>query len=389
MDCALSPRIRSLADWLVLTGASFPGLDELFRASVDRLASIGLPLDRVSLNLEFLHPEVSGEGREWLRDQEMRHHRVNRADGNIEDYVNSPIYVVDQTGQPYRVRLDREETVMPLLQRLQREGYTDYVAHPFRFQDTQRTAAITFATKQAGGFSDADFVDITKFVAAFTAPVEARVVRTIAKDLLSTYLGDGVGARVYDGAIVRGDYESIFAAVWFCDLRGFTAFTQENLNEDVIRRLNCWFGLAVQAVEAHGGEVLKFMGDGMMAIFPADAMDPRVACGHALAACADLSRSVAAWNESPPKGQVPMDYGLSLHLGYVAFGNIGGPRRLDFTVVGPAVNVASRLMDVAKALNRRVVVSQAFVGCSGREFAPLGTHELRGLLKPEPVFGVD
>lgn len=383
---ALSSRVRPIADWLLLSGNRLTDTDQLFTQLVDRVAQAGIPVGRVSLNLELLHPEVVGEGRVWLCGQSSGAHRLNRVDSNMDEYLVSPVRRVDETGEPYRVRLAVEDTDMPLLARLKREGFSDYYIIPILGQDRHRSAAMSFAAKRSGGFSDADIIDLEHVVAAVSPIIEARVVRNIAIDLLATYLGAGAGERVYAGQIQRGDASSIFAAILFCDLRGFTRYTADNLSVTVVERLNHWFGLAVDAVEAHGGEVLKFMGDGMLAIFPADMLNPREACGHALAAAATLHRAVSDWNQAPPDGQPVIDYGLSLHLGNVAFGNIGGKGRLDFTVVGPAVNLASRLLDVAKGLDSHFVVSTAFAGCSGRTMRSLGTHAVRGLDHPEEIF---
>ncbi len=385
MSAILSNRIRPIADWLLLEGSRLFDIDLLFAQLVDRVAQVGIPIGRVSLNLELLHPEVVGEGRVWLCGQATGAHRLNRVDTNIEEYLHSPVRQVDETGEPFRVRLHAQDTNMPLLARLKREGFQDYYIIPIQVQDRHRSAAMSFASKRVP-FTDADIKDLEHVVAAVSPILEARVVRNIARDLLATYLGVGAGERVYAGQISRGDADSIFAAILFCDLRGFTRYTSENLSANVVARLNHWFDLAVDAVEAHGGEVLKFIGDGMLAIFPADMMNPREACGHALAAASTLHRAVAEWNAQCPDGHVPIDYGLSLHLGHVAFGNIGGKRRLDFTVVGPAVNLASRLLDVAKVLDSHFVVSSAFAGCSGRPMRTLGVHHVRGLDIPEEIF---
>ncbi|MGQ3046827.1 MAG: adenylate/guanylate cyclase domain-containing protein [Niveispirillum sp.] len=385
MNAFLSDRVRSIADWLLLEGNQLFDIDLLFAQLVDRIATSGIPIGRVSLNLELLHPEVVGEGRVWLCGQATGTHRLNRVDTDMSEYLNSPVHRVDETGEPYRVRLALEETALPLLARLKREGFQDYFIAPIQVQDKHRSAAMSFAAKRVA-FSDQDIIDLTHIVAAVSPILEARVVRNIARDLLATYLGAGAGDRVYAGQISRGDADHIFAAILFADLRGFTRFTADNLSTTVLERLNHWFDLSVDAVEAHGGEVLKFMGDGMLAIFPADMMNPREACGHALAAAATLDNAVTAWNEACPNGQTRIDYGLSLHLGHVAFGNIGGKRRLDFTVVGPAVNLASRLLEVAKELDSHFVVSTAFAGCSGRTMRSVGVHEVRGLDQPEEIF---
>ncbi|MFV3075708.1 adenylate/guanylate cyclase domain-containing protein [Niveispirillum fermenti] len=385
MPSVLSDRVRSIADWLLLEGNTLYDIDLLFTQLVDRVERAGIPIGRVSLNLELLHPEVVGEGRVWLHGQTTGFHRLNRVDTDMGEYLQSPVRRVDDTGQPFRVDLLRQDADMPLLARLRREGYLDYYIVPIQVQDRHRSAAMSFAARLRP-FNEEDIRDLGHVVALVSPILEARVIRNLARDLLATYLGQGAGDRVYAGQISRGDADSIFAAILFCDLRNFTRFTADNLSSAVVERLNHWFDLAVDAVEAHGGEVLKFMGDGMLAIFPADMLNPREACGHALAAAATLHLAVSDWNMRCPPGQLPIDYGLSLHLGHVAFGNIGGRRRLDFTVVGPAVNLASRLLDVAKALDSHFVVSTAFAGCSGRPMRSLGVHPVRGLDQPEEIF---
>lgn len=381
----LTDRLRGFTDWLMLGGAHAMELAELFEAACAELAD-AYPLDRVSLNLEVIHPELGGQGMEWRRGAELRRTHAPRGMEENPDYLYSPVRVVDETGQSFRAGIADGDMEMGILRRLWSEGFTDYLIVPLPFRDADRTAAISFATRQPGGFTSENVQELELVARALSPLVEARVMRIIATDLLSVYLGREPGLRVFDGQIRRGDYSSIFAAILFCDLRGFTAFTQANISRTVIARLNDWFGHACAAVEASGGEVLKFMGDGMMAIFPAQEMNPAEACGHALTAAATLEASVNAWNEVRPADVPPLEYGLSLHLGYVAFGNIGGVRRLDFTVVGPAVNQAARMLDLAKQLERQVVVSQAFAGCSGRSFECLGSFDLRGLPKPEMVY---
>jgi adenylate cyclase len=381
-----SQRMRDLADWLAFEGNRLETLDLLFERAIDRLAASGLLISRVSLNLEILHPEIIGESRVWLCGHTRQASHLLRHNSDMREYVNSPVHIVNDSDQPFRLRLADAVTEITLLRRLQGEDFTDYAIFPMPVQDRHRSAAISFASKAEAGFSAVDFDDLAYFVAVFSPLVEARAVRATARNLLATYLGQDAGERVYAGRIQRGNVETIFAAILFCDLRNFTGFTASHPSDAVVARLNHWFGLAVEAVERHGGQVLKFIGDGMLAIFPADMLNPRAACSHALSATAVLADATQAWNIAPPSDQPPIDYGLSLHLGHVAFGNIGGPRRLDFTVVGPAVNIASRLLDVGKALGESVAVSAAFAGCSGRAMRSLGGHALKGLDQRMEIF---
>lgn len=385
MSNEITPRVRAVLDWFLLN-RELGDIDALFQAACARLDAAGFPIDRVSLNLEVIHPEVGGERRVWQRAGGLEVTRAAQGVELSEDYLLSPVKVVDDTDRPFRRLLDGTPTGMSLLDRLQGEGFTDYLIVPLAFQDKDRSAAMSFATRRPGGFAAPDLAELLVIVQGLCPAIEARVMRIIGRDLLTTYLGRDPGERVLRGQIRRGDVSSLFAAILFCDLRNFTGFTQDNPSQAVIRRLNDWFGIAVEAVEGNGGEVLKFMGDGAMAIFPAEELNPRQACGHALAAASAIGVGADAWNAARDPHLPALDYGLSLHLGYVAFGNIGGARRLDFTVIGPAVNLASRLMEVAKHLDRRVVVSQSFAGCSGRNHEPLGDFTLRGIGHPVPVY---
>ncbi|MFM2044769.1 MAG: hypothetical protein RLY86_3345 [Pseudomonadota bacterium] len=380
-----SDLLRRFTDWVTEACRARMDMEALFREAAHRLADL-YHLDRISLNLEVIHPELGGHGYYWHRDKGLYQNQAPRGLETSDDYLSSPVRIVDETGQPFRIRREEGHRDLGVIRTLWAEGFTDYWIVPLPFLDEHRTAAMSFATRRPDGFGPEHLHDLEAAAASLSPLAEARAVRSMATDLLSVYLGREPGKRVFNGQILRGDSSSIFAAILFADLRGFTAFTQANTSAVVIERLNTWFGHAVQAVEEAGGEVLKFMGDGMMAIFPAQELNPAEACGHALAAAAAMQAAVDGWNATRPSVCPPLAYGLSLHLGYVAFGNIGGARRLDFTVVGPAVNQASRMLDIAKQLDRQVVVSQAFAGCSARPFDLLGTFELRSLPKPEKIY---
>jgi adenylate cyclase len=210
----------------------------------------------------------------------------------------------------------------------------------------------------------------------------------MAIDLLDTYVGHHAGERIFSGQIRRGAVDSIEAAILMSDLRGFTVLSKQRERLHVIDTLNAWFDSNVAAVEAHGGEILKFMGDGLLAIFRAES-DAADACRRAFAATADTGLAVAAVNtERAAAGEPPIEFAMGLHVGEVAYGNVGGLKRLDFTVLGPAVNYASRLQGLAKRLGQPVLVSNAFAECVAEQLVDAGAHPLRGIGRAEQVFAL-
>jgi adenylate cyclase len=216
--------------------------------------------------------------------------------------------------------------------------------------------------------------------------MERRVLRRIAVDLLDVYVGRNAGERVFEGRIERGHAETIRAAIGFCDLRGFTALSESEPREVVIEALNAWFDCVAAAVDPRGGEILKFLGDGMLVIF-ALGEDEAGACDRALDAALEAVAAVGALNEArAAQGLWPLAFGSALHVGEVAYGNVGSRTRLDFTVIGPAVNHASRLQDLTKQLDRPILLSGDFAARTRRPLAPLGEHRLRGMAAPVPVY---
>ena len=209
--------------------------------------------------------------------------------------------------------------------------------------------------------------------------------REVASTLLRTYLGADAGAKVLLGQIKRGDGQIIRAALWFCDVRNFTGLSDQLPFESLLLLLNDFHGQMSDAVEAHDGQVLKFMGDGMLAVFEADEDDD--GCTRALAAADDAAQRMARVNERRlPAGEPEIRYGLALHWGDVMYGNIGSSRRLDFTVIGPAVNMAARLEGLCSKLGTDLIISAPFARRCGQSLRSLGLHQLKGIKDPVEAF---
>lgn len=357
-----------------------------------RLASIGVPLDRLGISVALLHPQFGGYGIRWWREtgvseEALVEHEVRQSD----TYKSSPFPPVVERGETLRVKIEGNADVpYPVIGDLRAQGYTDYLALPvslggFLTVDPLRKFQVcNVATKRPGGFSDADIATIRTALAALEGPLALATERRIARDLLSVYLGRATGPRVLKGEIARGTGESIRAAILATDMRGFTTLADRLPEAKTIEILNAWFEAQVGAVHAHRGEVLKFVGDGMLAIFPIDDVElARASARDALAAARD-ALACAARLDFPEAGKLRAV--AALHAGEIYYGNIGARDRLDFTAIGPAINVASRLEGVAKSLDVPLVASDDFAALSSEAMRPLGRFPLKGVAEPHEVF---
>jgi adenylate cyclase len=379
------PQLDGFWHWMLDAAERHTDIEELFNAFCAELTRRSLPFWRSSLGLEILHPEVSGWQFIWTDESDVEVHLAARA-GMLQSstYLNSPTRIVDETEATFRRRLDRPCPDMPLLEELRLEGATDYLMLPLPFIDRSRTASISFATCAADGFTEDDLSSLTLAAQLFSPYAERHVLRRLTIDLLDTYVGPHTGQRIIDGQVERGSTEIMEAAVWLADLRGFTSLSERLPVKRVTAMLNVWLEIMVEVLDAHEGEVLKFIGDAVLAVFSTSKQRP------AAQACADALAAAVAFGEriDMAGGGPGLDFALALHFGEVAYGNIGARRRLDFTVIGPAVNQAARLQGMSKTLGERVVMSGTFASSFGRPLRDLGMHQLRGVGTPQQVFGL-
>ena len=327
---------------------------------------------------------------------------VERPHGSeaTEDYRESPLRAVIEDGvEGLRHRLETLEPPWPyhIIGELKAAGATDYAAMPVRFSGGRRTCA-TFATRRPGGFAVADLTLFDSVLPALGLLLEKLEFQRLAASLLDIYVGRHAGTRILSGDIRRGTNAGLRAVLWYCDLRGFTSLADRLPREEIVALLNAYFEVMGMAVQSHGGEILKFIGDAMLAIFPlgdengantGEPMIDRAAAGLALAAALDAVRGMAGLNaERAAWGQPTMQCGIALHLGDVMYGNIGAPDRLDFTVIGRAVNLVTRLEGLCKRLDRPVLTSAAFAQSCDAPLLSCGFQPLRGLKDPVEVFAV-
>jgi adenylate cyclase len=353
------------------------------------MVACGIPLLRVAVFVTTLHPDVMGRRFLWQAESGVTTSNALFEIMETDDYRKSPFTTVYATRQPLRRRLADADcpTDFAILQDLRAEGGTDYAAFPLTFTDGTIHVS-TWSTKEPGGFTAKQFSDLESIIAPLARVAEIRALRRTAGNLIDTYVGHQTGERILAGKIRRGHVEAIRAAVWLSDMRGFTSLSERLPPQDLIDLLNCYFGCQVPAILEHGGEVLKFMGDGLLAIFPIPGDgDASEVCHRTLLCAREFRTRIAELPPASDTGAV-IRFGLALHLGDVMYGNIGGGNRLDFTCIGPAVNLAARLEKVAAKLGEAIVASNEFAAYCEGDFRQLGEHSVAGFAAPQLVFGL-
>jgi adenylate cyclase len=376
--------------WILRKGPHIDSDVEMFDELCWRLVGDGLPLFRATLHMGTLHPQIRGVGARWLRELKViEEYRILQGNEATDEYLRSPIRTTIERGTPFRRRLTEDTPEYPLLSKLRNFGVTDYFALALN-RSFRRFPVVTWATDRPSGFSDAEISALEEINPALAAIVEPRAIRRITENLLDTYLGPQAGRRVLAGQIRRAEGERLRAVIMMTDMRGFTALSDRLPGEEVIELLDAYFDAIVTPVEARKGEILKFMGDGVLAIFPAaDDDDFSAASVQALEAALEGLERLGVVNKARREtDQTEIRIGIGLHLGEVIYGNVGAANRLDFTVIGPAVNLASRIEGLTKRLLRPILMSSAFARICPRPLVSLGFHLVRGLFEPEEVFGL-
>jgi adenylate cyclase len=408
-DDALGRRIIETHIWAVREGLRGADAYHLFDGYCQRLVVDGFPLWRAHTAMETLHPQWNGYGFTWRRDLNAIEPE-QYAHGTFEDeiWVTSPLNRLIQLaedGEPnpsMRRRLERgpQERDFAVLEEFFRQGGTDYVAYLFIYGDasgrdrSQGSGIVySFTTDRKGGYSDDDVRLVQATLPGLTLAMKAHAGHIIASGLLATYLGEDAGRRVHAGSIMRGSVDKLNAVIWYADIRGFTPISDSAPGPVVVELLNETFEALAGALRPHGGQVLKFIGDAMLAVFAFDERDRAETCRHALDAAIEAMAAIDEMNKARSDAGVPVaSVDLALHLGEVLYGNVGATDRLDFTVIGPAVNEAARIEVLCEPLGRAVLASAEFVaGLAGIDsrLESLGRHTLRGVREANEIFGLD
>ena len=378
--------ITDIIDWLTDGARSAPEPGAMMAECCEQLIAAGLPLWRVGVFVRTLHPEIFGRNFIWRPTTGVELGSVDFDIQQTPEFLRSPLQIVFQEGAELRCRLDDPgNNRFPFFDDMRAEGVTDYFAIPLSFVDG-RNHASSWTTKQAGGFTEQQIVDLKRVLPPLTRLIEVMGLRRTAATLLDTYVGPRAGERILAGQIRRGHTETMHAAIWLSDLRGFTSLSDRLPPEQVVEILNLYFDCQVAAILKHGGEVLKFMGDGLLAVFPIEADDDAV-CSRVMEAAREARAAVEALRFVSGGTQERFRFGVALHVGRILYGNIGGGNRLDFTCIGPAVNLAARLEKIAGRLGRTIVASGAFVGTCAADWQDLGEFPIAGFAESQHVYG--
>lgn len=373
-------------DWLLTHGASVEGLGELLEGFAGALIESGIRLDWLSMHSPRLSPAPETRTYEWTRTagQVARHSEERDTDPRQSDSLISRIWSgLAETDQ--HLTASQEPTDGALVRDLKAHGITHFlIAAVPRW--VQGPAALVCGTQQPEGFSEADLVTLRQATGAFALAADLHETRALVRTVLVTYLGQSAAESVLRGSIRRGESEMIHAVLFYADLRDFTPLSQQTAVPRLTDLLDRYFDTVARPIQAAGGEILKFIGDGLLAVFPCPVGHPR-ACPtaqRALRVAREAQRAMA------DRRQKELDFdlscGVALHVGDVLFGNVGAADRLDFTVIGPAVNVVTRIESLSKQATSGIVASEEFVRREGGIYDTLGYHELKGISQPHEVF---
>jgi adenylate cyclase len=382
--------IDGIAEWLVGPARHIVSGIASFDEFAWRLLAAGLPLLRVTLHVGTIHPQFLGTTMVWWRDigkttQVMIGHEI----GDAIPYGKNPVRRVCEGRETLRRRLDLPDDQLDfdVLFELRERGGTDYLALPIAGVHAV-DYMVTFVTDRPGGFAANETDDLARMAQRLAVVVDRHSQWWITRNVLSAYLGERTGPKVLAGQIRRGTGVELTAVLWSSDLRGFTERSDRLPGNRMIEILNTLFDAQAIAIRDRGGEILKFIGDGILAVFPIEDMAtiPSVARDAVAAAHTALAAVRRLVGDPAMADEPPLEIVVALHIGTVSYGNIGAADRLDFTVIGPAVNLVSRIEGMAKALDRPILVSSDFAQALGDGLVSVGLHHLRGLAMPHELF---
>ena len=386
--------VERAAEWLMAQALKDIDLEAVVRGCCERLHAAGVPIARVHFSFSMLHPLYRAVGFTWWRGKGLQVDAYRHTAGNIQQdrWLKSPYYHLKHHSLEHlRRRLDTGGAAeFPIFDDLRKEGITDYLAFASSFEMGKAQGMLgSWSTDQRGGFSDGEIEALLGIQGALAVACKMAARDGVAKSALSTYLGAKAGERVLSGQIKRGDGETTRAAIIWGDLRSSTQMAEQLGRQGYIDNLNAFFDATAGAVADAGGEILSFIGDGFLAIFPCERnhKESSEACKLALSAALEATHRMAETNrQRAMQDEAPLGYGLSLHIGNVMFGNVGLAERLSFSVFGSAVNEASRLESLTKKFATPIVASEEFTAYCGGEWETLGTESLIGVGNPMAVF---
>lgn len=375
----------ALRDWLLSEGARMPKAEDLLSGLAERLIALDVPVDRATTAIDALHSEYSGVGRFWTRETGSTVRLFPHGEASDKAYRESPFHRVHETGEWLILDLDETpDDAFAVITDLKAEGYRHYIVAPLFFTNGTRNG-ISFATKTESGFRDEDVAILRFVMPTLAAVMEMRSVNKQLDHVLRIYVGDEPHKAILGGSIRRGHVQRIRSAILFADMRDYTRISADMTPEETVDLLNIFFDCLVPSIEREGGEVLKYLGDGLLAIFRESGDDLGGAAKGALTAAQSALAALEEANALERFAQ-PVACGIALHHGEAAYGNVGSGARLDFTVIGRDVNLASRLARLNRTLGEPLLMSKPFVDFLWGDPEPLGEHPLDGFREPMGVY---
>lgn len=369
--------------WLTGDGYTEIGTTRFIENLAKHLRRAGLPVDRLTIHLPVLHPLLLGQSVLWLPGQAPVLNSIENSPLFHQKVESSPLHAAYSHGANTRVRISSTDTPgpYPIVDDLRDQGFTDYVCFAVRYSDASHKA-LTVSTKTGGGFDDAALKRFEELLVHIAPILEIRGQKAETLSLLETYIGTTAGKKVLEGRIRGGQGDVIRSVIWFSDMRDFTGLAAKLPGNEMIALLNDFFAAVTEAVTDNGGEVLKFIGDSVLAIFPCDAKvaSECEAAHHAELAARDAAAAIAKLNSTAAgHRKSAIDFGIALHIGEVFYGNVGGKARLDFTVIGAAVNLASRIEGLTRDIDGHMLASEEFAKVSLSDYRQVGAFQFKGV----------
>src|SRR5262249_21067709 len=379
-DGTRDERALLLNAWLIREGRLLPDNTILLGRFCEEVAALGVPIDRVSLHQRAFHPQYRGVSRIWRPGQPVEEKFLDHGREKTATYIESPVRVATEDRERLDWRLDRNGLLpYPVLDELRDQGFTHYAIVPLVYV-AGTVNAFSWATRRPGGFGAAGMALFDAVLPAYAAIAESKALIRFIGGILNTYVGEEAGRLILDGQVRRGDVRTITAALMLWDMRDFSLMSDRLSPRAVVRTLNQYFDCVIPPVREFGGEVVEIMGDGVLAMFHQGAeRSAAEACGSALAAARAGLAALSGHNNRHPATELRA--GVALHYGTVSYGNIGADNRLDFTVIGPDVNLTSRIERLCRELDRALIMSEAFAATLDAPMWEIGAFELRGVAK--------
>jgi adenylate cyclase len=377
---------NAIVEWLADEALQNSEPANLYGELCHRLRGVGIPILRGQVAFRILHPLYDASTLNWYTQRGVVVEHLRPEQSSDDQFVNSPLgHIVAHRLPVLRRRLTGDTALLdfPILEELRSLGGTDYIAFLVGFERHGKNGVIcSWLSDRPAGFTDDEITQLNRVARELAIALKAKIERSVAQNVAHAYLGKRAGQSVLNGLIRRGDGEKITAALWYSDLRYSTALADRLPAETFLNLLGRYFEMTASSVLDHGGEVVSLIGDAVLGLFRIDHTADE-ACGRALAAAQEARRRL-----NPPSAQTDanFDFGIALHLGQVIYGNVGVPERLQFTLVGSAVNEVVRVQDLTKELGHSVLATASFVDATPGSWRPLGEHTLRGIETPMPIF---